>query len=97
MLCLPLVLASPVPLLSTLPVPIGPQPPLAASAPAASPFLFPLGPISEASEVPVRLAAGERQAGDGTSLPETPNPKMVSSGSGLWKMKLVRKGGRQGR
>uniref|UniRef100_A0A670KLB0 Grid2 interacting protein n=1 Tax=Podarcis muralis TaxID=64176 RepID=A0A670KLB0_PODMU len=49
------------------------------SAPAASPFLFPLGPISEASEVPVRLAAGERQAGDGTSLPETPNPKMMSA------------------
>lgn len=28
-------------------------------------------------EVPVRLIPGERQAGDGTSLPETPNPKMV--------------------
>ncbi|XP_061456278.1 delphilin [Rhineura floridana] len=33
----------------------------------------------EAAEVPVRLAAGERQAGDGTSLPETPNPKMMSA------------------
>uniref|UniRef100_A0A8C5QT10 Grid2 interacting protein n=1 Tax=Leptobrachium leishanense TaxID=445787 RepID=A0A8C5QT10_9ANUR len=26
-----------------------------------------------------RLTAGERQAGDGTSLPETPNPKMMSA------------------
>ncbi|NXA04017.1 GRD2I protein, partial [Sapayoa aenigma] len=30
-------------------------------------------------EVPVRLIPGERQAGDGTSLPETPNPKMMSA------------------
>ncbi|XP_077172940.1 delphilin isoform X2 [Paroedura picta] len=33
----------------------------------------------EASEVPVRAGSGERQAGDGTSLPETPNPKMMSA------------------
>lgn len=32
---------------------------------------------SDTVEVPVRLIPGERQAGDGTSLPETPNPKMV--------------------
>ncbi|NXX98260.1 GRD2I protein, partial [Centropus bengalensis] len=34
---------------------------------------------SDTVEVPVRLIAGERQAGDGTSLPETPNPKMMSA------------------
>ncbi|XP_015684494.1 delphilin-like, partial [Protobothrops mucrosquamatus] len=34
---------------------------------------------SEAAEVPSRLAPGERQAGDGTSLPETPNPQMMSA------------------
>lgn len=27
--------------------------------------------------MPLPLIPGERQAGDGTSLPETPNPKMV--------------------
>lgn len=27
--------------------------------------------------MPLPLVPGERQAGDGTSLPETPNPKMV--------------------
>nr|XP_056722323.1 delphilin [Euleptes europaea] len=32
-----------------------------------------------AVEVPIRLGSGERQAGDGTSLPETPNPKMMSA------------------
>ncbi|KAG8145434.1 hypothetical protein E2320_011965, partial [Naja naja] len=32
---------------------------------------------TEAAEMPSRLAPGERQAGDGTSLPETPNPQMV--------------------
>ncbi|KAL8174912.1 UNVERIFIED_CONTAM: hypothetical protein K2H54_005557 [Gekko kuhli] len=37
------------------------------------------GTGGEAGEVPVRLASGERQAGDGTSLPETPNPKMMSA------------------
>ncbi|XP_053131642.1 delphilin isoform X2 [Hemicordylus capensis] len=37
------------------------------------------GGPSEAGEVPVRLAPGERQAGDGTSLPETPNPHMMSA------------------
>ncbi|KAM8961444.1 delphilin [Pelodytes ibericus] len=30
-------------------------------------------------EVMPRLTPGERQAGDGTSLPETPNPKMMSA------------------
>ncbi|XP_063286574.1 delphilin [Pelobates fuscus] len=30
-------------------------------------------------EVVPRLTSGERQAGDGTSLPETPNPKMMSA------------------
>ncbi|XP_056389370.1 delphilin isoform X1 [Hyla sarda] len=30
-------------------------------------------------EVAPRLTSGERQAGDGTSLPETPNPKMMSA------------------
>ncbi|XP_069590651.1 delphilin isoform X5 [Ranitomeya imitator] len=30
-------------------------------------------------EVTPRLTSGERQAGDGTSLPETPNPKMMSA------------------
>lgn len=30
-------------------------------------------------EVPPRVVHGERQAGDGTSLPETPNPKMMSA------------------
>ncbi|XP_059572249.1 delphilin isoform X3 [Alligator mississippiensis] len=34
---------------------------------------------SDMGEVPIRLAPGERQAGDGTSLPETPNPKMMSA------------------
>ncbi|XP_069503456.1 delphilin isoform X2 [Ambystoma mexicanum] len=33
----------------------------------------------ETGEVPPRLSSGERQAGDGTSLPETPNPKMMSA------------------
>ncbi|XP_062999489.1 delphilin [Elgaria multicarinata webbii] len=37
------------------------------------------GGPDEAPEVVVRLAPGERQAGDGTSLPETPNPKMMSA------------------
>ncbi|NWR46621.1 GRD2I protein, partial [Regulus satrapa] len=37
---------------------------------------------SDTVEVPVRLIPGERQAGDGTSLPETPNPKMVRGGEG---------------
>ncbi|XP_030916937.1 delphilin [Geospiza fortis] len=40
---------------------------------------------SDTVEVPVRLIPGERQAGDGTSLPETPNPKMPQGGQpGLW-------------
>uniref|UniRef100_A0A8C3KA76 Grid2 interacting protein n=1 Tax=Calidris pygmaea TaxID=425635 RepID=A0A8C3KA76_9CHAR len=43
---------------------------------------------SDTVEVPVRLIPGERQAGDGTSLPETPNPKMVrlhgAEGKRLW-------------
>ncbi|XP_039082090.1 delphilin isoform X2 [Hyaena hyaena] len=30
-------------------------------------------------ELPLPLIPGERQAGDGTSLPETPNPKMMSA------------------
>ncbi|KAG9476714.1 hypothetical protein GDO78_002224 [Eleutherodactylus coqui] len=30
-------------------------------------------------EITHRLTSGERQAGDGTSLPETPNPKMMSA------------------
>ncbi|KAM8951527.1 delphilin [Lycaon pictus] len=30
-------------------------------------------------EMPLPLIPGERQAGDGTSLPETPNPKMMSA------------------
>ncbi|NXS48053.1 GRD2I protein, partial [Balaeniceps rex] len=34
---------------------------------------------SDTVEVPVRVIPGERQAGDGTSLPETPNPKMMSA------------------
>ncbi|KAI1233611.1 Delphilin, partial [Lamprotornis superbus] len=34
---------------------------------------------SDTVEVPVRLIPGERQAGDGTSLPETPNPKMLEN------------------
>uniref|UniRef100_A0A8C9MQJ2 Grid2 interacting protein n=1 Tax=Serinus canaria TaxID=9135 RepID=A0A8C9MQJ2_SERCA len=38
----------------------------------------PCGP-GDTVEVPVRLIPGERQAGDGTSLPETPNPKMMSA------------------
>ncbi|PNI14739.1 GRID2IP isoform 2 [Pan troglodytes] len=33
---------------------------------------------SECPEMPLPLIPGERQAGDGTSLPETPNPKMMS-------------------
>ena len=33
--------------------------------------------------MPLPLIPGERQAGDGTSLPETPNPKMVSPLSAL--------------
>ncbi|NXA61617.1 GRD2I protein, partial [Mohoua ochrocephala] len=37
------------------------------------------GGCSDTVEVPVRLIPGERQAGDGTSLPETPNPKMMSA------------------
>lgn len=32
----------------------------------------------ECPDMPLPLVPGERQAGDGTSLPETPNPKMVS-------------------
>ncbi|XP_054970915.1 delphilin isoform X7 [Pan paniscus] len=34
---------------------------------------------SECPEMPLPLIPGERQAGDGTSLPETPNPKMMSA------------------
>uniref|UniRef100_A0A8C8S0S1 Grid2 interacting protein n=1 Tax=Pelusios castaneus TaxID=367368 RepID=A0A8C8S0S1_9SAUR len=34
---------------------------------------------NDTGEVSVRLTSGERQAGDGTSLPETPNPKMMSA------------------
>ncbi|XP_063171083.1 LOW QUALITY PROTEIN: delphilin [Candoia aspera] len=34
---------------------------------------------SEAGDMPGCLAPGERQAGDGTSLPETPNPQMMSA------------------
>ncbi|XP_025909674.1 delphilin [Nothoprocta perdicaria] len=34
---------------------------------------------SDTVEVPVRLIPAERQAGDGTSLPEMPNPKMMSA------------------
>ncbi|XP_069920469.1 delphilin isoform X2 [Oryctolagus cuniculus] len=34
---------------------------------------------SECAEMPLPLIPGERQAGDGTSLPETPNPKMMSA------------------
>ncbi|XP_053221215.1 delphilin isoform X4 [Podarcis raffonei] len=49
------------------------------SVPTHSPEGSGAGGPSEATEVPVRLAAGERQAGDGTSLPETPNPKMMSA------------------
>ncbi|XP_062820768.1 delphilin [Anolis carolinensis] len=37
------------------------------------------GGIDVAVDLPVRVAPGERQAGDGTSLPETPNPKMMSA------------------
>uniref|UniRef100_A0A8C0GYS7 Grid2 interacting protein n=1 Tax=Chelonoidis abingdonii TaxID=106734 RepID=A0A8C0GYS7_CHEAB len=37
------------------------------------------GGHSDTGEVSVRLMPGERQAGDGTSLPETPNPKMMSA------------------
>ncbi|XP_042293609.1 delphilin isoform X3 [Sceloporus undulatus] len=37
------------------------------------------GHIDVAGDLPVRVAPGERQAGDGTSLPETPNPKMMSA------------------
>uniref|UniRef100_F6YEG2 Grid2 interacting protein n=1 Tax=Ornithorhynchus anatinus TaxID=9258 RepID=F6YEG2_ORNAN len=35
--------------------------------------------LSEVGELPIQLTPGERQAGDGTSLPETPNPKMMSA------------------
>uniref|UniRef100_A0A8C3SWA1 Grid2 interacting protein n=1 Tax=Chelydra serpentina TaxID=8475 RepID=A0A8C3SWA1_CHESE len=41
-------------------------------------FPFPAG-HSDTGEVSIRLTPGERQAGDGTSLPETPNPKMMSA------------------
>ncbi|XP_075421794.1 delphilin isoform X3 [Ascaphus truei] len=34
---------------------------------------------SDSGEILPRLTPGERQAGDGTSLPETPNPKMMSA------------------
>ncbi|KAF6081321.1 Grid2 interacting protein [Phyllostomus discolor] len=34
---------------------------------------------SDFPEMPLPLVPGERQAGDGTSLPETPNPKMMSA------------------
>lgn len=37
---------------------------------------FLAGP-GDCPEMPLPLIPGERQAGDGTSLPETPNPKMV--------------------
>ncbi|XP_058536268.1 delphilin isoform X2 [Ochotona princeps] len=33
----------------------------------------------ECPDMPLPLVPGERQAGDGTSLPETPNPKMMSA------------------
>uniref|UniRef100_A0A674J3K2 Grid2 interacting protein n=1 Tax=Terrapene triunguis TaxID=2587831 RepID=A0A674J3K2_9SAUR len=39
---------------------------------------FPAG-HSDTGEVSIRLTPGERHAGDGTSLPETPNPKMMSA------------------
>ncbi|XP_037362979.1 delphilin isoform X4 [Talpa occidentalis] len=34
---------------------------------------------ADCPEMPLPLIPGERQAGDGTSLPETPNPKMMSA------------------
>ncbi|XP_055984471.1 delphilin [Sorex fumeus] len=34
---------------------------------------------AECPDMPLPLIPGERQAGDGTSLPETPNPKMMSA------------------
>uniref|UniRef100_A0A8D0YH92 Delphilin n=1 Tax=Sus scrofa TaxID=9823 RepID=A0A8D0YH92_PIG len=34
---------------------------------------------SDCPDMPLPLIPGERQAGDGTSLPETPNPKMMSA------------------
>ncbi|XP_049644148.1 delphilin [Suncus etruscus] len=34
---------------------------------------------TECPDMPLPLIPGERQAGDGTSLPETPNPKMMSA------------------
>ncbi|XP_027715540.1 delphilin [Vombatus ursinus] len=37
------------------------------------------GGPSESVEIPIPVTPGERQAGDGTSLPETPNPKMMSA------------------
>ncbi|KAM4697726.1 delphilin [Rhinophrynus dorsalis] len=41
--------------------------------------LHALGPQCDPVDVVPRLTSGERQAGDGTSLPETPNPKMMSA------------------
>ncbi|NP_001361393.1 delphilin-like isoform X1 [Xenopus laevis] len=37
------------------------------------------GAPCEPVEIAPRVTSGERQAGDGTSLPETPNPKMMSA------------------
>ncbi|XP_053327111.1 delphilin [Spea bombifrons] len=37
------------------------------------------GALCDLVDVVPRLTPGERQAGDGTSLPETPNPKMMSA------------------
>uniref|UniRef100_A0A8C0XEC6 Delphilin n=1 Tax=Castor canadensis TaxID=51338 RepID=A0A8C0XEC6_CASCN len=35
--------------------------------------------LGDCPDMPLPLIPGERQAGDGTSLPETPNPKMMSA------------------
>lgn len=58
-----------------LPLGRGPEP-LSSAAVTRAPLLIPAGP-SDCPDMPLPLIPGERQAGDGTSLPETPNPKMV--------------------
>ncbi|XP_044533832.1 delphilin [Gracilinanus agilis] len=47
------------------------------------------GGPSESVEIPISLTPGERQAGDGTSLPETPNPKMPTLAPEPFKKKDV--------
>uniref|UniRef100_A0A8C9JNM1 Grid2 interacting protein n=1 Tax=Panthera tigris altaica TaxID=74533 RepID=A0A8C9JNM1_PANTA len=61
-----------------LPRPPKSQTPVLRSQPTWASSTHGSGP-GDCPEMPLPLIPGERQAGDGTSLPETPNPKMMSA------------------